>query len=408
MTANEFLAGFIDNLNQAPLTPCGGYYNAALMDDGVAVYWTGYADTDVIYSAVFNMDGSAVTGWTPLVVTDEMTWVTENGQIDVWHEIQYNLIRFSEFDENGVSAESFSPYHDEAGYTVLPMEAMTEGFQIFDPTMNLVYGSTHADVVDGTSDDDFVAGVNGDDDLAGRGGDDMIFGGAGDDELNGGRGEDSLAGGSGDDTYVTDGQDIINEERTGGEDTVVSSVSITLDDNLENLSLSGKSDTNGTGNSLANAISGNAYDNLLAGGRGDDDLSGGGGNDRLQGGAGADMLVAGAGRDVMTGGAGADSFVFDTAMSAANRDTITDYNVAADTIRLENAIFRGMADGALSGAAFASNTSGNAGDRSDRVIYETDTGKLYFDRDGTGSAAKVHVATLDKNLGLTHADFFVI
>jgi serralysin len=66
-----------------------------------------------------------------------------------------------------------------------------------------------------------------------------------------------------------------------------------------------------------------------------------------------------------------------------------------------------LAGGPLAAGAFVANTSGNAADRSDRIIYESDTGKLFFDKDGTGSAAKVHFATLDKNLGLTHADFIV-
>ena len=107
------------------------------------------------------------------------------------------------------------------------------------------------------------------------------------------------------------------------------------------------------------------------------------------------------------GGGGADSFVFDQTPGAAHRDTITDYNVAADTILLDNADFRGLAAGKLNAGAFVRNASGNAADVDDRIIYETDTGKLFFDRDGSGSAAKVHFATLDANLGLTNADFLV-
>jgi serralysin len=88
-------------------------------------------------------------------------------------------------------------------------------------------------------------------------------------------------------------------------------------------------------------------------------------------------------------------------------DRITDYNVAADTIRIDNAVFSGLSAGALAGSAFVRNSTGNAADASDRIIYESDTGKLYFDRDGTGSAAKVHFATLSTGLSLTQADFFV-
>jgi serralysin len=42
------------------------------------------------------------------------------------------------------------------------------------------------------------------------------------------------------------------------------------------------------------------------------------------------------------------------------------------------------------------------------VIYETDTGKLFYDADGKGGAAKVHFATLNAGLNLTSADFFVV
>jgi serralysin len=44
---------------------------------------------------------------------------------------------------------------------------------------------------------------------------------------------------------------------------------------------------------------------------------------------------------------------------------------------------------------------------SDRIIYETDTGRLFFDADGNGAAAKVQFATIGANLAVTSADFFV-
>ncbi len=99
--------------------------------------------------------------------------------------------------------------------------------------------------------------------------------------------------------------------------------------------------------------------------------------------------------------------MFDQSPGVAHADRITDFNVAADTIRLDNADFIGLAGGTLNAAAFVRNTSGNAADASDRIIYESDTGRLFFDSDGTGSAAKVHVATVGKSLALTHADFVI-
>lgn len=152
------------------------------------------------------------------------------------------------------------------------------------------------------------------------------------------------------------------------------------DANLENFTLTGSGNTNGTGNALANRIVGNN---------------------------GANTINGGAGNDTLTGGLGNDTFVFNTALGTNNVDRITDFNVVADTIRLENAIFTGLAAGTLGANAFASNTSGNATDAQDRIIYESDTGRLFFDRHGTGGAAKVHFATLNAGLALTSADFFV-
>jgi Ca2+-binding RTX toxin-like protein len=207
-----------------------------------------------------------------------------------------------------------------------------------------------------------------------------LTGNVGNNTLDGGGGADVLIGGTGNDTYVTDGGDTITEAAAAGTDTVRSSVTVTLGANVENLTLTGSGAINGTGNSAANTLTGNG---------------------------GANSLNGGAGRDTIAGGSGSDSFVFNTTPGSSNVDRITDYNVAADTIRLENGVFTGLAGGTLAAGAFVKNTSGKAADAGDRIIYETDTGKLFFDKDGTGSAAKVHFATLGKNLSLTHADFDV-
>ena len=238
--------------------------------------------------------------------------------------------------------------------------------------------------------------------LNGMRGHDTLRGGRGDDTLNGGAGNDTLIGGAGNDTYVVgatgdrvfETTTITGKINAGGTDTVRSAVSFSLDSGagvrfVENLTLTGTGAINGVGNALGNTLTGNVAKNVLNGGRGNDVLNG---------------L---AGTDTLTGGSGADSFIFNTALGSGNVDRVTDFNVLADTIGLENVIFADLADGTLAASAFAHNTSGNAADASDRIIYESDTGRLYFDRDGTGAAAKVHFATLTANLAMTNADFFV-
>ncbi len=108
-----------------------------------------------------------------------------------------------------------------------------------------------------------------------------IYGGGGDDTLATGGGLDTLIGGTGNDTYIIDFPAVIVIESAGeGADTVRASVDFTLPDNVENLTLTGEENVNGTGNSGDNTITGNAYDNVLNGGTGGlDTLIGGLGDD---------------------------------------------------------------------------------------------------------------------------------
>lgn len=117
----------------------------------------------------------------------------------------------------------------------------------------------------------------------------------GNDTLDGGKGADTMTGGDGDDTfYVDNAADTIIEVSGEGDDTVRTSVSYDLGllaDEVENLTLTGKTAINGTGNDLDNVITGNAGNNTLSGGLGNDTLAGGGGNDMLIGGVGDDVYV---------------------------------------------------------------------------------------------------------------------
>ncbi len=101
-----------------------------------------------------------------------------------------------------------------------------------------------------------------------------------------------MIGGAGNDTYVVDNAaDIITENANEGTDTVHSSVTYTLGANVENLTLTGTSAINGTGNTLANVLTGNSAVNTLTGNDGNDTLDGGLGNDILTGGNGSDTYL---------------------------------------------------------------------------------------------------------------------
>jgi Ca2+-binding RTX toxin-like protein len=109
------------------------------------------------------------------------------------------------------------------------------------------------------------------------------------------------------------------------------------------------------------------------------------------------------------GGSGHDTFVFDTKAGSSNYDTIDDFSVKDDIIVLDHLIFRGIGKaGDLNASAFYSAAGGKAHDASDRVIYNSKTGDLYFDADGNGSSAAVKFAHLDAGLKLTAADFDLI
>jgi len=153
-----------------------------------------------------------------------------------------------------------------------------------------------------------------------------ITGNSGNNTLDGGAGADSLIGGAGDDTYIVDDvADAISD--SGGTDTVQSSISWTLDADLENLTLSGSSGIHGTGNSGNNTITGNTGANSLSGADGADVLNGGAAVDTLNGGNGDDTLDGGAGNDTMDGGDGDDVYVVDSAS-----DTIIDSS-GTDTVQ---------------------------------------------------------------------------
>jgi Ca2+-binding RTX toxin-like protein len=135
------------------------------------------------------------------------------------------------------------------------------------------------------------------------------------------------------------------------------------------------------------------------------DLAGNASGNVVRGNNGNNVLNGGDGE--LTGLGGADSFLFDTALSAAtNVDVITDFSVANDTILLDDAIFSVFANGGLAAERFVVGAA--AQDASDNIIYNSATGAVLYDSDGNGAAAAIQFTELDAGLALAHLDFLVV
>ncbi|MGA0530921.1 M10 family metallopeptidase C-terminal domain-containing protein [Hansschlegelia sp. KR7-227] len=297
--------------------------------------------------------------------------------------------------------------------------------------------------------------------MTGNGAGNRLSGLDGNDTLNGGGGADTMLGGAGDDRYVvTSKNDAVSEGADGGLDLVQSTVGYRLGANVEQLTLLGVADLQGYGNGLANRIYGNAGDNLLDGGGGADSMTGGKGDDVYlvdvagdrvseSAGGGVDlvrsqasftlgknvenlMLVGGAdvdgkgngqaniivgnggdnrldgskGADALTGGGGSDAFVFANGLGPGNIDRITDFAIGVDEIELTARFFPELSKGALAASAFAIGEI--ASDAADRILYDRESGGLFFDRDGTADAYDpLQFALLSANLNLKFSDFVV-
>lgn len=247
-------------------------------------------------------------------------------------------------------------------------------------------GSSYSDFVDEGSGDDvifsydqaaaftFFDGDGAFDVLSGGSGDDFLYGDADEDSLDGGSGSDYMDGLAGDDVYCVDSMgDTVFESQgaSGGYDWIYSSVSRTLEANLEALVLLGNQPLSGTGNGLANTIDGSSGANAISGGGGDDVLNGFNGNDSMRGGSGDDTINGGRNNDTVRGESGANillgGFDADIVIGGTGNDTFrftvlsTSVPGARDQIR--------AGDG---GPAFAN--AGNAvGDRIDVSGIDADT-----------------------------------
>ena len=213
-------------------------------------------------------------------------------------------------------------------------------------------GFDGADRIIGTTISETFLGGDGNDTLNGRSGNDTLSGESGRDRLLGESGEDYLTGGAGRDTLL------------GG---------------ANNDTLLGQSDH--------------------------DLLKGLAGNDNLSGGAGNDTLIGGPGQDRLRGGVGRDRFTFEYLNQGVDR--ILDFNVNQDLIELDGSRFPGNLElGQLLDSAFQLGSSAVSGQ--DRVIYDQNTGSLFFDPDGDGAQSQRLLLVLTNRSDLSARNIRII
>ncbi|MGN6210232.1 M10 family metallopeptidase C-terminal domain-containing protein, partial [Asticcacaulis sp.] len=232
---------------------------------------------------------------------------------------------------------------------------------------------------------------------------DQIFGFEGNDVLNGGAGADWMYGGAGNDTYYVDnigdlasekiGLDVVHD--TGGIDLVNSSISYTLGDYLENLSLTGSANINGTGNALNNVLKGNGANNILKGGAGADQMSGGTGNDAYYVDNLGDKVIeaSGGGTDTVF-----SSVTFNLLGQYAENLTLTGSGkIAGSGNALNNYITGNGNDNRLDGGAGADTLIGGLGNDS---YYVDNVADRVIEQSGQGTDTIV-----SKNYSYTLGDF---
>ena len=153
-------------------------------------------------------------------------------------------------------------------------------------------------------------------------------------------------------------------------------------------------------------VSGTANRDVLIGGGGKDVLVGNAGSDRLDGGDKSDTLVGGAGSDTLIGGGSADTFVFDTRPGTAGVDTIRDFQPGIDHIVLQASVFSNVgAVGVMGASHFHLGSAATTGAQG--ILYDSATGDLFSDVDGSGAAPAVLFAHLTVGLTLTAGDFLI-
>jgi len=318
--------------------------------------------------------------------------------------------------------QAINAYGYEMDYLAFNAARQTAGTDP-SPLLDLLYASGLT--VNGSDLSDDLSGSPLADVLSGFAGDDFLSADKGDDFVTGGEGKDVMIGGAGVDTVsYLDKVDSVKVALNGDAEAFVKVGGVVEDtiSDFENV-IGGSGNDRLTGDGFNNVLIGVSGDDaifgkngndrlfgfdgrdLIEGGRGSDKLDGGDGKDRLRGDAGFDELHGGAGNDVLIGGRGGDWFVFDTKLSSrTNVDDVKDFTVNHDMIGLDMHIFTKVG-ASLSKGEF--HIGSRAGDEDDRIIYNEETGKLKYDKNGSEAGGAKTFAVLDTHLDLDHRDFFV-
>ncbi len=203
--------------------------------------------------------------------------------------------------------------------------------------------------------------------------DNHLVGNAGNNILAGGLGRDTLEGGLGDDIYVVnDSLDTIID--TGGNDTIRSTLDVTLQADIENAELVGIGDPNAIGNAANNRLVGNMGDNIL------------------------DGLL---GTDTLTGGAGSDQFMVGFNGAGVAVDQITDFLPGTDllvvdlaALGIDVAQLGLLSSGTVSNTSFVKGAGVRALDPDDHFMFDTARAMLSFDSDGSGLQAPIDLVQI--------------
>ncbi|MFO1034573.1 MAG: calcium-binding protein [Hyphomicrobiales bacterium] len=239
-------------------------------------------------------------------------------------------------------------YVDNVGDSVT--ENASEGTDLVRSTVSFTLGANIENLTFTGSAGTTGTGNALDNELTGNSGVNTLYGLDGNDIIDGGKGADKMYGGNGNDTYYVDNAgDLITEVAGQGTDEAFASVTYTIGANVENLTLTGAANINGTGNASDNVIMGNAGKNVLTGLAGNDTLDGAGGADTMVGGLGDDSYYVDNALDIVT------------ELSGEGTDTVyakVSYVLSAN---VENIVLTGVHSIDATGNASANTLTGNEG-----------------------------------------------